>query len=40
MDVMAVVTMYGILDGEFGIQRDIWTAWWRSAFPDSADPQY
>ena len=40
VDVMAVITMYGVLDGEFGLQRDIWTAWWRSAFPDADDPQY
>ena len=38
VDAMSVVTMYGLLDGEFGIQRDIWTAWWQSAYPDADDP--
>ena len=38
VDAMAVVTMYGLLNGEFGIQRDIWTAWWHSAYPDADDP--
>jgi uncharacterized protein YndB with AHSA1/START domain len=39
VDAMAVVTMYDLLDGEFGIQRDIWSAWWRSAYPDASEPQ-
>lgn len=39
VDTMAVVTMYGIVDGEFGIQRDIWTAWWQSVYPDADEPQ-
>lgn len=38
VDTMAVVTMYGLLEGEFGIQRDIWAAWWHSGYPDADDP--
>lgn len=34
---MAVLTTYGLDDGQFDRERDAWTAWWRTAFP-AAEP--
>ena len=36
-DAMAIITTYGLDDAAFEDQREAWTAWWRSVYPD-ADP--
>jgi uncharacterized protein YndB with AHSA1/START domain len=34
-DAMAIITTYGLDDAAFDEQRDAWTTWWRSAYPDT-----
>lgn len=36
---MVVVTTYGLSDPAFEDQRQSWTRWWRSVFPDAEDAQ-
>jgi uncharacterized protein YndB with AHSA1/START domain len=34
-DAMAIITTYGLDDGAFDKQREAWTRWWRSVYPDA-----
>ena len=34
-DAMAIITTYGLDDAAFDDQREVWTTWWRSAYPDA-----
>ena len=36
---MAVITTYGLDDAAFDAQHEVWTAWWRSVFPDAEPAQ-
>ena len=36
-DAMAIITTYGLDHAAFEDQREAWTAWWQSVYPD-ADP--
>ena len=37
---MAVITTYGLDDAAFAPQRDVWTGWWRSGFPEAEPAQF
>jgi hypothetical protein len=34
-DAMAIITTYGLDDVAFDEQRETWTRWWRSVYPDA-----
>lgn len=34
-DAMAIVTTYGLGEAAFDEQRQTWTTWWRTAYPDA-----
>jgi uncharacterized protein YndB with AHSA1/START domain len=34
-DAMAIITTYGLDDAAFDEQREAWTTWWRSVYPDA-----
>jgi hypothetical protein len=34
-DAMAIITTYGLDDAAFDEQRQAWTTWWRSVYPDA-----
>ena len=34
-DAMAIITTYGLDDAAFDEQRETWTTWWRSVYPDA-----
>ena len=34
-DAMAIITTYGLDDVAFDEQREAWTRWWRSVYPDA-----
>jgi hypothetical protein len=36
---MAIISTYGLDDTRFAAVRDEWSAWWRSIYPNAADPQ-
>lgn len=39
VDTMAIVTTYGLDDDRFAAERDRWTGWWRSAYPEAEPAQ-
>ena len=34
-DAMVIITTYGLDDAAFDQQREAWTTWWRSVYPDA-----
>jgi hypothetical protein len=34
-DAMVIITTYGLDDAAFDEQREAWTTWWRSVYPDA-----
>jgi hypothetical protein len=34
-DAMAIITTYGLDDATFDEQREIWTTWWRTVYPEA-----
>lgn len=40
VDAMAILTTYGLDDEQFAIERDRWTSWWRSGYPDAVPAQW
>lgn len=39
VDATAILTVYGMADHEFARERERWTAWWQSGYPDAAPAQ-
>lgn len=39
VDAMAILTTYGLADEQFAGERDRWTSWWQSGYPDAAPAQ-
>ncbi len=39
VDAMAILTTYGLADEHFAGERDRWTSWWQSGYPDAAPAQ-